>query len=69
VLPIDQRDVVVVGAGPAGSTAARLLTSCGWSVTLVQAEVGPVPLTGLLTGLSLLVARHALVADNGQQCT
>jgi flavin-dependent dehydrogenase len=28
-----------------------------------HAEVGPVPLTGLLTGLSLLVARHALVAE------
>ncbi|MGH9144350.1 MAG: NAD(P)/FAD-dependent oxidoreductase [Vicinamibacterales bacterium] len=28
-----------------------------------QAAVGPVPLTALLTGLSLLVARHALVAE------
>jgi len=28
-----------------------------------HAEVGPVPLSGLLTGLSLLVARHALVAE------
>jgi len=28
-----------------------------------HAQVGPVPLAGLLTGLSLLVARHALVAE------
>jgi flavin-dependent dehydrogenase len=28
-----------------------------------RAQIGPVPLTGLLTGLSLLVARHALVAE------
>jgi hypothetical protein len=27
-------------------------------------EVGPVPIGGLLTGLSLLVARHALVPED-----
>lgn len=29
-------DALVVGAGPAGSTAARLLASAGWSVALVE---------------------------------
>jgi hypothetical protein len=29
-----------------------------------QREVGPAPLDGLLTGLSWLVARHALVAED-----
>src|SRR3979490_2267061 len=32
----DQCDVLVIGAGPAGSTAAQLLASWGWSVTLVH---------------------------------
>jgi phytoene dehydrogenase-like protein len=104
----DQCDVLVVGAGPAGRTAAQLLGSCGWSVVLVMrdalvvpgchaplqfaagvnlpalarlatacgevpaliaaynAQIGPVPLTGLLTGLSLLVARYALVAETSR---
>jgi len=45
---------------------ARLATACGDVPALIaayHAQVGPVPLTGLLTGLSLLVARHALVAE------
>jgi flavin-dependent dehydrogenase len=37
----DQRDVVVVGAGPAGSTAAQLLASWGWSVILVHRPTAP----------------------------
>src|SRR5471032_73571 len=32
----DSCDVLVIGAGPAGSTAAQLLASWGWSVTLVH---------------------------------
>jgi flavin-dependent dehydrogenase len=32
----DSCDVLVMGAGPAGSTAAQLLASWGWSVTLVH---------------------------------
>jgi flavin-dependent dehydrogenase len=46
---------------------ARLGAACGEVPALIeayQAQVGPVPLTGLLTGLSLLVARHALVAES-----
>jgi len=45
----------------------RLAAACGEVPALIeayQAQVGRVPLTGLLTGLSLLVARRALVADN-----
>jgi len=45
---------------------ARLATACREVPALIaayHAQVGPVPLTGLLTGLSLLVARHALVAE------
>jgi flavin-dependent dehydrogenase len=47
---------------------ARLATACGEVPALIaayQAQAGPVPLNGLLTGLSLLVARHALVAEAG----
>jgi flavin-dependent dehydrogenase len=45
---------------------ARLATVCGEVPALIAAyhtEVGPVPLAGLLTGISFLVARHALVAE------
>ena len=33
---LDSYDVLVIGAGPAGSTAAQLLASWGWSVVLVH---------------------------------
>jgi hypothetical protein len=45
---------------------ARLATECGEVPALIAAyhtEVGPAPLAGLLTGISFLVARHALVAE------
>ena len=32
-------DAVIVGAGPAGSTAAILLASAGWSVALVERQI------------------------------
>lgn len=34
-------DALVIGAGPAGSTAARLLAEAGWSVALVEKGVFP----------------------------
>ncbi len=45
-------DVLVVGAGPTGSNAARLLAAAGWKVLLVEEhpEVGqPVQCAGLVT--------------------
>lgn len=37
----DVRDVVVVGAGPAGSAAAAALAQCGWDVLLVERDHFP----------------------------
>ena len=34
-------DAVIVGAGPAGSTAAILLARAGWSVALVEKQRFP----------------------------
>ncbi len=34
-------DALIVGSGPAGSTAARLLAQAGWSVALVEKSVFP----------------------------
>ena len=34
-------DAIVVGAGPAGSTAAILLASAGWSVALIEKQPFP----------------------------
>ena len=31
-----RHDALIVGAGPAGSAAARLLAQAGWSVALVE---------------------------------
>src|SRR5690348_12365547 len=36
-------DAIVIGAGPAGSTAARLLVKAGWSVALVEKTAFPRP--------------------------
>src|SRR5262245_9468905 len=35
------QDAVVVGAGPAGSTAAILLAKAGWSVALIEKQAFP----------------------------
>ena len=40
----DSCDVFVIGAGPAGSTAAQFLASWGWSVTLVHRAASHPPL-------------------------
>ena len=53
-------------AGVNLAALARLATGRDEVPALLAAyhsQVGPVPITGLLTGLSLLVARHALVAE------
>src|SRR5215472_3778108 len=34
-------DALIVGAGPAGSAAARLLAAAGWSVALVEKAAFP----------------------------
>lgn len=36
-----RHDVLIVGAGPAGSTAAQLLAKAGWSVALVEKSAFP----------------------------
>jgi flavin-dependent dehydrogenase len=41
---VDSCDVLVIGAGPAGSTAAQLLASWGWSVSLVHRAPSHMPL-------------------------
>jgi flavin-dependent dehydrogenase len=67
--------ILVPGVGAplhyaAGVDLARLVriaTRCDDVPGIIEAyqqHVGPVPLAGLLTGLSLLVARHALVAED-----
>jgi flavin-dependent dehydrogenase len=34
-------DAIIVGAGPAGNTAAILLASAGWSVALIEKQPFP----------------------------
>jgi flavin-dependent dehydrogenase len=48
---------------PALARLARAGTDVPALIAAYHAQVGPVPVTGLLTGLSLLVAHHALVAE------
>jgi len=38
---VERFDAVVIGAGPAGSTAALLLAKCGWSVLVVESKAFP----------------------------
>ena len=38
---IDQSDVVVIGGGPAGSTAASLLAEKGWNVEIWEKDSHP----------------------------
>jgi flavin-dependent dehydrogenase len=38
---MNRYDAIVIGAGPAGSTAALLLARAGWSVALVEKQVFP----------------------------
>jgi 2-polyprenyl-6-methoxyphenol hydroxylase-like FAD-dependent oxidoreductase len=35
------RDIIVIGGGPAGTTAATLLAQKGWQVTLFERETHP----------------------------
>jgi len=39
--PGDTRDVIVIGGGPAGTTAAALLAAKGWKVTLFERDTHP----------------------------
>jgi flavin-dependent dehydrogenase len=55
------RDVLVIGGGPAGSTAATLLTRAGFSVTLFEAASFP----RIHVGESLLPFCHGLFARLG----
>ena len=34
-------DAIVIGGGPAGATAALLLSRAGWSVTVIEKDVYP----------------------------
>ena len=38
---VDQFDVVVIGGGPAGTTAATLLSDRGWDVTILDKDIHP----------------------------
>lgn len=40
-IPVGHRDVIVVGGGPAGTTAAALLARRGWAVVLFEREQHP----------------------------
>jgi len=72
------RDAVIVAgsdaplqfaAGVDLTSLVRIAASYGEVPTIIDAyqrRVGPVPAAGLLTGLSLLVARDALVAEDAQ---
>ena len=66
MIPASPRTGLQFAAGVNLPALARLATGRDEVPALLaayHAQVGPVPLAGLLTGLSLLVARHALVAE------
>jgi flavin-dependent dehydrogenase len=66
VLPGDHRPVRFA-AGVNLPALVRLAAGCAEVPALFSAynsHVGPVPMDGLLTGLSLLVARHALISED-----
>src|SRR6185436_19073992 len=48
---------------PALARLARSGSEVPALIAAYHSQIGPVPVGGLLTGLSLLVARHALVAE------
>jgi hypothetical protein len=68
VLPGDDRPVRFA-AGVNLPALVRLAAECDEVPALFSAyntHVGPVPMDGLLTGLSLLVARHALISEDAR---
>jgi flavin-dependent dehydrogenase len=68
VLPGDDRPVRFA-AGVNLPALVRLATECDEVPALFSAyntHIGPVPMDGLLTGLSLLVARHALISEDAR---
>jgi flavin-dependent dehydrogenase len=60
---VDSCDVLVIGAGPAGSTAAQLLASWGWSVALVHREASHPPLAESLPSSSRKLLRFLGLLD------
>lgn len=65
---LEQTDVLVVGGGPAGATAAALLAPQGYRVTVLERErfpryhIGESLLPSLLPVLDVLGAREAVEA-------
>ncbi len=61
-------DVVVVGGGPAGSTAAFLLQSAGHNVLLIEKDIHPRPKLcgGLITRKTTRLLERVYGADPGQ---
>ena len=57
----EQRDIVVVGAGPSGSIAAALLKRRGWDVLVLEAQLFP----RFSVGESLLAHCLDIVAEAG----
>ena len=55
----EQRDIVVIGAGPSGSIAAALLRRRGWDVLVLEAQQFP----RFSVGESLLAHCLDFVAD------